>query len=62
MSQEFRDEYKKNEYAIVKKIGEPFQITATNFIELMRTGRAEITTAAGDSESVEIVEDNLEED
>ena len=62
MSKEFSPEYKKNHYAIVKKIGEPFQITATEFITLMRTGKANIQTAQEDVEMIEIIEDNSEED
>ena len=61
MTKEFSNEYLKNEYALIKKVGQPFTITATEFIRLQRTGKATIFIN-GDMEFIEIIEDNLEED
>lgn len=60
MSKEFSPEHRKNEYALIKKIGQPFTIEATEFIRLLRTGKA-LIYVNGDQESLEIIGDNLEE-
>lgn len=60
MTKEFSDEYDKNQYAIIKRVGQSFTITSSEFIRLLRTGHANIE-CNGDLETIKIIEDNLEE-